>query len=175
MPLSAGMRFCSQSCILGLTAYSFAALHTDPASVALMHHAVERRPSLDGPSRTKPPKSHTAYLVWADVGPRRRFVGHSLQDDAAAGLCLPRDGTRQAAHRKRAARAHLRLADRAHVGRGTTGATAASARVWTPCFPCSALRARQPGPLVPEARRRKTVLPELYYFSFRPPPPRFTS
>jgi hypothetical protein len=45
------------------------------------------------------------------------------------------------------------------------------------CSHRSALQAGQPGALDPGAprNRNKTLLPELTYFSFRPPPLRFTS
>jgi hypothetical protein len=43
------------------------------------------------------------------------------------------------------------------------------------CSHRSAPQARQPGALASGARQRKTLLPELTYFSFRPPPRLFTS
>ncbi|MFZ0744065.1 MAG: hypothetical protein WAM85_06650 [Terracidiphilus sp.] len=42
------------------------------------------------------------------------------------------------------------------------------------CVYRSVLQACPPGALVPPARRKR-VLPEFIFFSFRPPPPRFTS
>ena len=43
------------------------------------------------------------------------------------------------------------------------------------CVYHSALQACPPATLVSPTRRRKIVLPELTFFSFRPPPSRFTS
>ncbi|MGA8088617.1 MAG: hypothetical protein WCA10_15010 [Terracidiphilus sp.] len=43
------------------------------------------------------------------------------------------------------------------------------------CIYPSPLQNHLPGALVPPTRRRKIVLPELTFFSFRPPPPRFMS